>query len=146
MKIKEYMNSNVYCLKPNNTIKDCAKLMHDNHIGCIPVCNDQNNIVGLVTDRDIILRGIACNKDTSETPVSEIMTCNVVYCNEDDDVEEIEEIMSQNQIRRLPIIDKNNKIVGIISLGDLVKNNNINNNVVSDTLENICKDNNKNAE
>lgn len=146
MKIKECMCHNVYWLKPENTVQECAKLMSDYHIGCVPVCDEEKNIVGLVTDRDVILRSIACNRDINTTPISEIMTTKVCACNSEVEIKEAEDLMCRNQIRRLPIIDYNNKIIGIISLGDLVKNNNINNKEVSDTFENICNGDHKNAE
>ena len=63
---------------PNSTVTDCAKLMNQNHVGCIPVCDEGKNLVGLVTDRDITLRCIASNKDCNTTKVSDIMTCNVI--------------------------------------------------------------------
>ena len=146
MKVKDCMCNDVCCVTPDSTVQDCAKLMCDRHVGCIPVCDTLENVVGLVTDRDIILRTIACEKNANTTPVSEIMTCKVCSCNSDVDIKEAEDLMSKYQIRRLPVVDDNNKIVGIITLGDLAKNNNINNNEVTNTLENICKCNDKNAE
>lgn len=146
MKIKECMNNNVYCLKPDNTVQDCAKLMNENHVGCVPICDNQNNLVGLVTDRDVILRSIACDKDVSTTPLSEIMSTKICCCNSDVEIKEAEDLMCKNQIRRLPIVDDNNKVIGIITLGDLAKNDNINTNEVSETFETICKCDHKNAE
>jgi CBS domain-containing protein len=146
MKVENCMCNDVYTVTPNSTIQDCAKLMCNNHIGCIPVCDNSQNIVGLVTDRDIILRGIACDKDIKTTPVSDIMTCKVCCCNGDCDVTEAEKIMSNYQIRRLPVVDNNNKLIGIITLGNLVQNQNVSSKGVDDTLENICKCNGKNAE
>ncbi len=146
MKVKDCMCSDVCCVTPTNTIKDCAKLMCDNHIGCVPVCDEGNNVVGLVTDRDLILRSIACDKDAKSTPISDIMTCKVCCCNSNADVNEAEKLMSEQQIRRLPVVDDNNKIIGIITLGDLAKNNNVSTQSVCNTLENICGCNIKNAE
>lgn len=145
MKVKDCMCNNVIYITPDSTIKDCATLMCNKHIGCIPVCDSSNAVVGLVTDRDLILRSIACDKDVKSTPISDIMTCKVCSCTPDTDIEEAEKMMSDNQIRRLTVID-NNKIVGIITLGDLAKNKNVSNTGVSNTLENICKCNDKNAE
>ena len=145
MKVKDCMCNKVYCVTPTSTIKDCAKLMCDNHVGCIPVCDNTNTVVGLVTDGDVILRSIACDKDANTTPVSDIMTCNVCCCTPDTDIEQAEKIMSENQIRRLPVIE-NNKIVGIITLGDLAANQNVDTKSVYNTLENICGCDEKNAE
>ena len=148
MKVKECMCNDVCCVKPETKIYEIAKLMSENHIGCIPVCDENNLICGIVTDRDILLRCVACNKDTNKTPVSDIMTCNVCTCKEDDEITNAESKMGENQIRRLPVCDDNNKVVGILTLGDLVRNDgNIGKQEVCTTLENICNSQeNKNAE
>ena len=145
MKIKDCMCTNVKWVTPNTNVCDCAKVMSDNKIGCVPVCDDKNEVVGIVTDRDVILRTIACDKDCKNTPVSEIMTTNVCLCDANSEIEEAEKLMSQNAIRRLPVIE-NNKIVGIITLGNLFQNKNINSNHASNTFENICDCHTKNAE
>ena len=149
MKAKECMCNDVCCVKPNATVYDVAKLMNDNHIGCVPVCNNENSVCGIVTDRDIILRSIVNNKNVKETPISEIMSCNVCTCNEDDEINTVEDKMSKNQIRRIPVCDSQNKIVGILTLGDLAKNSQkLGEENVCITLENICdtKSTSKNAE
>ena len=74
MKVKDCMCTDVCCVKPETTIRDVAKLMSQNHIGSIPVCDTNNCLCGIVTDRDIILRSIACDKDVKTTPVSDIMS------------------------------------------------------------------------
>lgn len=145
MKVKECMNTDVKYLNPNATIWECAKLMSENHIGCVPVCNTDNNVVGIITDRDVIMRVVACDKDYKNTKVTDIMTCNVCSCDLNFDVQEAQKLMSQNAIRRLPVTE-NNKIVGIISLGDLVQNNQVDNNATWNTFENICDAKTKNAE
>ena len=149
MKVKDCMCGDVCCVKPETKITDVAKLMEKNHIGCVPVCDNSNYLVGLVTDRDIILRGVACGKDTNTTPASEIMTCNVCTCNENDEIQKAERKMSENQIRRLPVCDSNNRVVGILTLGDLAQfNNELGKTEVCTTIENICDCNSqaKNAE
>ena len=148
MKVKDCMCEDVCCVKPETKIKEVAKLMSKNHIGCIPVCDENNCICGIVTDRDVLLRCVACNKDTSQTPVSDIMTCNVCTCQEDDDMTNAETRMGQNQIRRLPVCDSQNRVVGILTFGDLAKNSyELGKQQVCTTIENICNCNgNKNAE
>ena len=145
MEVRDCMCNEVSWVKPNDSVCNCAKLMSTNHIGCVPVCDDNQRVVGLVTDRDIVLRAIAADKDVKTTPVSEIMSCNVCICNPDMDVNEVQNMMSENQIRRIPVME-NNKIVGILTLGDLAANKGVNNEMVSTTLENICNCNEKNAE
>ena len=145
MKVKDCMCNEVQCVKPDCSVQDCAQLMCDNHIGCIPVCDVSNQLVGLVTDRDIILRTIGCGKDAKNTPISDIMTCKVCTCSSDIDISEAEKLMSENQIRRIPVIE-NNKIIGILTLGDLAANKSVDTQGVCNTLENICNCNEKNAE
>ena len=103
MKVKDCMCDDVCCVKPETKIKEVAKLMSENHIGSIPVCDQNQCICGIVTDRDILLRCVACDKDTNQTSVSEIMSCNVCTCKEDDDITNAQTQMSQNQILRLQL-------------------------------------------
>ena len=148
MKVKECMCNDVCCVKPETKIQEVAKLMSENHIGCIPVCDENQCICGIVTDRDVLLRCVACNKDTNQTPVSDIMSCNVCTCKEDDEITNAETKMGQNQIRRLPVCDDKNKVVGILTLGNLAQNDQeIGKQQVCSTLENICNcQESKNAE
>lgn len=145
MKVKDCMCHEVAYVNPDCSVEDCAKLMCNNHIGCVPVCNTEKQVVGLVTDRDILLRTVRCGKDIKNTPVSDIMTCKVCCCEPDVDISEAEKMMSENQIRRLPVVD-NNKVVGILTLGDLAANKKVSTEGVCATLENICGCNEKNAE
>lgn len=139
MKIRECMNQDVCFVKPDCNVYDAARIMNENHIGCIPVCNDQKNVVGLLTDRDIVLRTVACDKNAKTTPVSEIMTTKVCTCLSDENVEQAQNTMAKYQVRRLPVLDMQNKMVGILSLGDLAHNaGQIGNQNVSETVENIC--------
>lgn len=139
MKISECMSQDVCFVKPDCKAYDAARIMCENHIGCIPVCDDEKKIVGLITDRDILLRAVACDKDTKATPVSDIMTTNVYTCKCEAEVNEAQNLMAQNQIRRVPIVDNCNKVVGIITMGDLARNDKkIGQQNVSTTIENIC--------
>ena len=113
MDVKDCMTKNVCYCTPEVNVAEAAKLMCDNHVGCIPVCDDKNCVVGVLTDRDVILRTISCDKDAKTTPVSEVMTCGVCCCKPDTSIEEATKLMSDFQIRRIPVCDQNNKIVGI---------------------------------
>ena len=149
MKVKDCMCTDVCCIKPETTIRDVAKLMSQNHIGSLPVCDTNNCLCGIVTDRDIILRSIACDKDVKTTPVSDIMSTNVCTCEENEDMANAENKMGTNKVRRLPVCDSNNHIVGILTIGDLCQNQQkIGEQQVSKTLENICdcKPNAQNAQ
>ena len=139
MKVKECMCTDVCYVKPETKIQEVAKIMAKNHIGCIPVCDNNDCICGIVTDRDVLLRCIACDKDTNQTQVKDIMTCNVCTCQEDDEMSNAETKMGQNQIRRLPVCDNQNRVVGILTLGDLAQNGiALGSNQVYTTMENIC--------
>lgn len=149
MKVNECMCNDVTCVKPNDKLNNVAKVMCSNHIGCVPVCDENNCICGLVTDRDIILRAVACDKDVKDTTVSDIMTTNVCTCAENDEITNAQSKMSSYQIRRLPVCDSNNHVVGILTLGDLANyNNEIGQKEVCNTIDNICNCNGeiKNAE
>jgi len=139
MRVKDCMCGEVCWVKPDTKIHEIAKIMNQNHIGCVPVCDDQNSIVGIITDRDIILRTIACDKDVKTTNASEIMTCNVCTCSKDDDIYDAELKMANNQIRRIPVVD-NNKIIGMLTFGDLAHYyDEIGEDEVCSTIENICE-------
>ena len=139
MKISECMCQDVCFVKPDCKVYDAARIMNENHIGCIPVCDDNKTIVGLLTDRDIVLRTVACDKNTKTTPVSEIMTTNVCTCGYEEDITKAQDTMSRNQIRRIPVVDNQNKMVGILTMGDLAHNNKkIGEENFNATLENIC--------
>ena len=139
MKAKDCMCNDVIYVKSNASIYDVAKIMNDNHVGCVPVCNDENSVCGIVTDRDIILRSVISCKDAKQTPISEIMSCNVCTCNENDEMKTVEQKMSTNQIRRIPVCDSQNKIVGILTLGDLAKKSQeLGEENICITLETIC--------
>ncbi len=137
MKVQDCMCNDVCCIKPETKIEEAAKLMSQNHVGCLPVCDNNNSICGIVTDRDLILRCVACNKDIKQTPVSDVMTCNVSTCKKTDDITNAESKMGQKQIRRLPVCDDNNKVVGILTIGDIINNEN-NEKELCTTLETIC--------
>lgn len=139
MKVKDCMCETVCCVKPETKINEIAKLMNDNHIGCVPVCDNNNCICGILTDRDIILRTIACNKDANTTTASDIMSTNVCTCCDTDEMENAESKMSENQIRRLPVCDQNNHVIGILTLGNLAQNDNeLGKQDVCSTISGIC--------
>lgn len=138
MKVRECMCNQVECVKPESTVCDVAKLMLNKHIGCVPVCNANKNIVGLVTDRDLILRTLACEKDIKHTPVSEVMTTNVYKTTPEADTKDASKIMCDCQVRRVPVVE-NEQLVGIITLGDLANNQNVSPEEVTVTVEGICK-------
>ncbi|MDF2700113.1 MAG: hypothetical protein K0Q49_1669 [Haloplasmataceae bacterium] len=118
LKVKLYMTKPVLTLKPYDTIKDASVMMLEHNIGSIPVVDDENYPVGIITDRDIIIRGIAQNKD-EHTKLDEIMTTTVLTVSEDDTLGTATHIMGNQQVRRLVVIDKNDKVTGFLAMADI---------------------------
>lgn len=118
MKINEIMTEEVEVVQPGATVQEAAEKLRAFDVGSLPVCNGEN-LVGMITDRDIALRLAALGRDPSRTKVEEIMTDEVLWCFEDQTIEEAGRMMKENQIRRLPVISHERKLVGILSLGDL---------------------------
>lgn len=137
MKVKECMTKEVVYANSNDDICTIAKLMNDNHIGSIPICDSDEKIIGIITDRDIILRSIACDKDIKTTSVTDIMTTVVTTVSPDTDIWDANKLMADYQIRRLPVID-DDKIVGMLSIGDVYRNSQTNKEEATDTMECIC--------
>ena len=145
MRVKECMSDNVVWVTKDDTVYDVAKLMNENHIGSMPVCDENQNVIGIVTDRDIVLRTIAWDKDVHQTKVKDIITTDVIRTSRDTDVSWVAGIMAKNQIRRIPVVE-NEKLVGIISIGDLATNEEIPEQQVAECMEHICSCTKKNAE
>lgn len=119
MKVNEVMTRNVEFIQPNDSLQMAARKMRDQDIGFLPVY-EGDELIGVVTDRDLAVRAIANGMDPEAIVGRELVTSPVVYCFEDQNVEEAARLMSDNQVRRLVVVDrKNNEPVGVISLGDL---------------------------
>jgi CBS domain-containing protein len=118
MQLKDVMTHNVECIAPDASLKEAALQMKALDFGSLPVC-DQDRLIGMITDRDIAVRAVAVGMDPNQARVRECMTDQLIYCFEDEDVSDAAQIMEDNQIRRLPILSHDKKLVGIISLGDL---------------------------
>ena len=118
MKVYDIMSSDVQLVTPDDTIQAAAQKMAEADVGFLPV-GENDKLVGMVTDRDIALRAVARGKNPAKTRVREIMTDKVLYCTEDEDVEEAADTMSNQKIRRLPIVDDDKRLVGVLSLGDI---------------------------
>ena len=117
MRVSEIMSTDVKLLSLNDTIQQAAYHMRDEDIGSLPV-GSGDRLVGYVTDRDLVVRALAAGLPPS-TPVSEIMTERLLYCFEDEDIEAVTENMAKNQVRRLPVLTREKRLCGIVSLGDL---------------------------
>ena len=117
--VRDIMTRSVECVRLDTTLQEAAQKMRDFDIGPLPVCGDDDRLAGLVTDRDITVRAVAEGKDPYATPVREIMTSGVVFCMEDQPITEAAKLMEDRQVRRLAVLDQNQHLVGILSLGDL---------------------------
>lgn len=136
MKIKELMTKSVATLNENDTVEQAAHLMKEHNIGSIPICNGEK-VIGIITDRDIALRSVAEGENCKNQNVRTIMTSNPVLGSPDMEVQDAARIMSERQIRRLPIVDNEN-LVGVVSLGDIAVENNLSDKAES-ALENISE-------
>jgi CBS domain-containing protein len=117
VKISEAMTRNVQLARPDQTISDAARLMAELDIGLLPV-REGDRLVGMLTDRDIAVRAVASGLGP-ETPVRDVMSAEVMYCFADQTVEEVARNMSDIQVRRLPVLSRDKRLVGIVSLCDL---------------------------
>lgn len=118
MKIKDIMSRDVQVIHPDSVIQEAAGKMKTFDIGSLPVC-DNRRLLGVLTDRDIAVRAVASGRDPGTTKVSDTMTPELIYCFEDENVKAAAKLMERHQIRRLPILDREKHLVGIVSLGDL---------------------------
>ncbi|HHV30675.1 CBS domain-containing protein [Acetivibrio mesophilus] len=116
MKVKDKMTKSVAYVEPNTSVVEAAQLMQKHNVGSIPVYDQ--GVVGIVTDRDIVVRNVAHGKIPKDTKVQDVMTSQVVSVSPEMDVEEVSKLMANQQIRRVPVVE-NNQIVGMLSLGDI---------------------------
>ena len=119
MKVKDVMHKGVEWVSPDTPVAELAKLMQGHDIGCIPIGED-DRLIGMVTDRDIICKGLASDSfDTRRTTARDVMTQGIHCCREDDDLAKAVHHMETLKVRRLPVINKSKRMVGMISLGDV---------------------------
>lgn len=116
--ISELMTREVEVITPDESLQRAAQLMDDLNVGSLPVC-EGTRLIGMVTDRDITVRGTAAGLDPNETEVASVMSEDTRWCTQDQSAEEVLKLMGEAQVRRLPVLDDEQRIVGIVSLGDL---------------------------
>lgn len=121
MKVKELMTKEVQVIHPDDSLQAAAQKMSIHDIGFLPVF-EQDQLVGVITDRNIIVRGVATGMNSKTMMGRELMTAPVTYCFDDQDVKEAAKLMEEHQIRRLVVLSRNNnRLVGVISLGDIAR-------------------------
>jgi CBS domain-containing protein len=119
MKVSKIMTRDVRLLSPNNTIREAASLMAEIDSGALPV-GENDRLIGMVTDRDIVVRGVALGKPV-DTKVAEVMSKELLYCFDTDEIDDAARNMGKAQVRRLPVLNSDKRLVGIVSLGDLAR-------------------------
>nr|WP_315022820.1 CBS domain-containing protein [uncultured Aminipila sp.] len=120
MLVKDIMTSCVSCVRPDSPLSQVAKQMKQENIGSIPVCNDSGRVLGIITDRDIVLRSVA--EDNNNLKAQDIMSQNITCATPSMNAHDAALLLSNNQIRRLPVVS-NDRLVGIVSLGDIAQKN-----------------------
>lgn len=120
-KCNEVMTKDPVCCVPSDTISKVAQSMKKQNVGAIPVIENEQTkkLIGIVTDRDLALKVVADGRDIQSTKVADVMTVKIITCREDDDAQKAVDTMAKHQLRRLPIVDKDHNIVGIISQADV---------------------------
>lgn len=135
--VRDFMTPDPQCVTEKDSIRDAARIMKEQDTGVVPVV-DGKKIIGLITDRDIVVRGLAEGKDLGSARVNELMTKHVRSVNEDTTVDEALNLMSSAEIRRVPVVNRNDELVGIVSLGDIASTAN-KDGKVGQTVENISE-------
>ena len=135
MKVSEVMSRDVQVARPDDSLRSVAQTMAQADIGALPICDGQR-LQGMVTDRDIAIRGVAQGLN-ADAPVRQVMTGNLEYLYADDDLDRAADKMASSQVRRLPVVDQSQQLVGILSLGDLSREHK--EKVVGRTLEDISE-------
>lgn len=123
-KARDVMTPNPETVRESATLQEVARVMKDSDVGVVPVCDNSKKVIGLVTDRDIVVRVIAEGKNPSNATVSEVMTKGVKTVREDDSVHKVFDLMSDEQVRRVPVVNEREELVGIIAQADLATRTN----------------------
>jgi CBS domain-containing protein len=118
MKVREAMHQGVEWVEPGTTVEVLAQRMREHDIDAIPI-GENDRLVGMMTDRDIVVRGLSKDTDCSSLTARDVMTEGVVFCRDAEEADDAVRIMEQKEIRRLPVLDENKRMVGMLSLGDV---------------------------
>lgn len=118
MRVAEIMTADPELVDPDASIHEAARRMRSEDVGALPI-GENDRLIGMVTDRDIAIRGVAEGKDPDATSVREVMSEKILYCFDDDDIEGAARCMAEHQVRRLPVLNRDKRLVGIVSLADL---------------------------
>src|SRR5437870_2890142 len=142
MKVKEVMTQRAEFVDPATSLMEAAQIMKNFNIGALPV-GENDRLIGMVTDRDISVRAVAEGRDPKTTSVRDVMSHGIIYCYEDDNVEDAANKMEDRQIRRLAVLNGKKRMVGLISLGDFVESHN--NELVGEIMSRVAQPLHKNT-
>jgi len=120
MKVREIMTTNVECMAPDTTVSELANKMKTLDVGFIGIC-ENDRLAGTVTDRDIVIRGIAGGKNISTLKAKDVMTKDIFWCFDDQEVKDVAKKMTEKEVRRMLILNKDKRLVGVVSIGDISK-------------------------
>ncbi|HSD10838.1 MAG TPA: CBS domain-containing protein [Candidatus Binatia bacterium] len=137
MQVREVMTANVERVPPETSLSEAATKMKQCDVGAIPVY-DGDRLIGMLTDRDIAIRAVAEAKDSAATPVCDVMSRGIAYCFDDQDIREAGALMRQEKLRRLIVLNRDKRLVGIVSLGDLAAQGD--DKVAGKTLKGVARD------
>jgi CBS domain-containing protein len=118
MKVKQAMHTGAQWVEPDTALTTLARLMREHNIGAIPI-GENDRLVGMVTDRDIVCRGLAAGLDLNRATARDVMSKGIFYCKDTEDVAEAARTMEEKKVRRLPVINQDKRLVGILSVGDI---------------------------
>src|SRR5215467_940835 len=118
MKVKQAMHAGAQWVEPGTSLTELARLMREHNIGAIPI-GENDRLVGMVTDRDIVCRGLAAGLDLTKATARDVMSKGIFYCRDTQEVADAARTMEQNKVRRLPVIDQDKRLVGVLSVGDI---------------------------
>lgn len=121
MKAKDLMTAAVKCCADYNTLNTAAQIMWENDVGCVPVVNHEGHVIGMVTDRDICMSAYTQGVPLTAATVTSAMSREISCCAADDDIHAVEKLMREKQVHRLPVVDRNGRPVGLISLNDIAR-------------------------
>lgn len=118
MQVSKLMTRQVELVAPDATLAELARRMRDEHVGALPVA-ENDRMIGMVTDRDIVVRGLADGADPAGTTAREVMSARMLYCYEDQEADEVARNMGEMHVRRLAVLNREDRLVGMVSLGDI---------------------------
>jgi len=123
MNICNIMKRNVFFVRPDTSVKEAARLMHNENVGALPVLDQvENKVIGMITDRDICCKVTAADRNPVMTTVADVMTTNIATCFSDQNINDVACLMASHHIHRIPVLDKDEHLTGIVSVDDLAQN------------------------